>query len=94
MQALASVEIGEIENLPISFKGFPVYAITGLSGSGKSSLLYLLGLLDKPSTGKIFIDDIEVTDAEEKILQQLRLEKKGILTIFDGEIDNGQKTGI
>ena len=35
-------------------------AVVGPSGCGKSTLLYLLGLLDRPESGKIFLNDSEV----------------------------------
>jgi putative ABC transport system ATP-binding protein len=45
----------------------------GPSGSGKSTLLYLLGGLDKPTSGKIFINDQDIstlTDEEQSVLRR------------------------
>jgi putative ABC transport system ATP-binding protein len=52
-------------------------AIMGRSGSGKSTLLHLLGLLDKPTSGEIYIDDIDVLKLSEKEKARFRLEKLG-----------------
>lgn len=57
-------------------------AITGPSGSGKSSLLYLLGLLDQPSKGTVSVDDIETSKMDENALAALRLEKLGFIFQF------------
>ncbi len=57
-------------------------AIKGPSGSGKSSLLYLLGLLDKPTSGTILIDGIDVTGYSEKKLSRIRLEQMGFVFQF------------
>lgn len=50
-------------------------AITGPSGSGKSSLLYLVGLLDLPTTGEVLIRGRETThmDEEERAVTRLTL---------------------
>jgi putative ABC transport system ATP-binding protein len=54
-------------------------AITGPSGSGKSTLLHLVGLLDRPTTGKIFVDGVEINQLSENQLAKLRNEKIGFV---------------
>ena len=55
-------------------------SIVGPSGSGKSSLLKIIGLLDVPSSGSIFIDDLNCTTISEN--EQTNLRKKFIGFIF------------
>jgi lipoprotein-releasing system ATP-binding protein len=57
-------------------------AITGPSGSGKSSLLYLLGLLDQPTSGTISVTGTDTTKLDENDLAQFRLEKLGFIFQF------------
>jgi lipoprotein-releasing system ATP-binding protein len=57
-------------------------SITGPSGSGKSSLLYLLGLLDKPTSGEIILDDRNTSGMQENELAEMRLEKLGFIFQF------------
>lgn len=53
--------------------------IAGSSGSGKTTLLTIMGLVLKPSEGKIFIDGQEVTDYSEDQLATLRMQKFGFV---------------
>ena len=48
-------KVKAINNLTRKFKYGKFYLITGHSGSGKSTLLHLIGLIDKPTSGHIFI---------------------------------------
>lgn len=47
-------------------------ALYGPSGSGKTTLLFLLGGLDKPTSGKIYFDGVEITNMSERRLSKLR----------------------
>jgi lipoprotein-releasing system ATP-binding protein len=57
-------------------------AITGPSGSGKSSLLYLLGLLDRPSAGRILVDGTDTGQLDGDGLAALRLARFGFVFQF------------
>jgi putative ABC transport system ATP-binding protein len=54
-------------------------AIMGRSGSGKSTLLHLLGLLDTPTSGNIFIDDKNVLGLSTESQAQFRLSQLGYI---------------
>jgi lipoprotein-releasing system ATP-binding protein len=57
-------------------------AITGPSGSGKSSLLYLLGLLDRPSRGEVRIEGRDTSGLSPDRLADLRLARIGFVFQF------------
>jgi len=54
-------------------------AIIGRSGSGKSTLLHLLGGLDRPDSGKVFIEDKDMYDLKGDDLAAFRREKIGFI---------------
>lgn len=53
--------------------------IIGSSGSGKSTLLNMIGLLDKPTSGKIILDDTETTQLNDSQVSQYRNKKLGFI---------------
>jgi ATP-binding cassette subfamily C protein CydD len=55
-----------LKNISAVFEGFSKVAIAGISGSGKTTLLYLLAGLLPPSSGRIMINEKELTDYQEK----------------------------
>ena len=54
-------------------------ALTGPSGSGKSTLLGILGGIDRPSAGKVYIEETEISALSEGRLARLRNEKIGMV---------------
>lgn len=54
-------------------------AIVGPSGSGKSTTMNILGLLDKPTSGKYYLDGIDTADFENDRLAELRNERLGFI---------------
>jgi len=54
-------------------------SIVGPSGSGKSTFLSMIGLLDKPTTGSVFIEGMEITKATDSQAPKIRREKIGFV---------------
>lgn len=64
-------------NLEIRKKEFT--SILGTSGSGKSSLMYLIGLLDHPTSGSIYFDDKDVSNLDDDQLSKIRNSHVGFI---------------
>jgi putative ABC transport system ATP-binding protein len=54
-------------------------AVAGPSGSGKTTLLNLVGCVDSPTAGKVFVEEEDVTALPERRLTRLRLERLGFI---------------
>jgi len=76
------VPVTLVEGIDLEIQKGEFVAIMGPSGSGKSSLLYLLGLLDMPTSGRIWIDGVDTAGLDEDRLASLRLEKLGFVFQF------------
>jgi len=76
---LEGVSVEAVKNVSLTIHRGEFLAIVGQSGCGKSTLMHLLGLLDKPTSGQIFIDGKEVKDFSEDELANLRNEKIGFV---------------
>ena len=57
-------------------------AIVGASGSGKSTLLHMLGGVDQPTSGKIYIEDVDIAKLKEDELALFRRRKVGLIYQF------------
>ena len=60
-----------------AFEAGSMTAITGPSGRGKSTLMYLLGLMLRPSYGGLLLDGVDVVDRKDSELARLRAGRFG-----------------
>ncbi|MCA9928305.1 MAG: ABC transporter ATP-binding protein [Anaerolineales bacterium] len=68
--------------LNINIRAGEFVAVMGPSGCGKSTLLHLLGGLDRPSGGKVLIEDVSIADMSDDRLTELRRRKIGFIFQF------------
>jgi lipoprotein-releasing system ATP-binding protein len=71
-----------VDDISLEIQESEFVCIMGPSGSGKSSLLYLLGLLDVASSGRLWLDNENVSRLNEDQLANRRLEKLGFVFQF------------
>jgi putative ABC transport system ATP-binding protein len=76
-EGAAAVEA--LKGVSVDFTAGAFTAIMGPSGSGKSTLLHCLAGLDTPTSGSVFIGDVEITTLNEKHLTELRRDKVGFV---------------
>lgn len=76
------VPVTLVADIDLVIRPRELIAITGPSGSGKSSLLYLLGLLDLPSQGDVLIDGRSTTGMNEDERAEVRLSRLGFVFQF------------
>ena len=75
-------KVDALKNINLSIKKGEFIAIVGPSGSGKSTLLHLIGGVDKPTSGNVFINDINIYDLKEKNLAIFRRRNVGLIYQF------------
>ncbi|SUO93941.1 methionine ABC transporter ATP-binding protein [Suttonella ornithocola] len=68
-----------VENISLQIRDGEIFGLMGYSGAGKSTLLRLMNLLERPETGKVFLNNAELTAMSPK---QLRLARRKIGMIF------------
>ena len=72
-------KISVLKNINYSFLKGKIYSIMGPSGSGKSTLLNILSMIDKPTTGKLLIDNNEIDFFKNETNDKIRSKKIGII---------------
>ena len=75
-------EVKALDNVSLSIRRGEFVLIVGSSGSGKSTLLNMIGLLDKPTSGKVILDGKETTTLNDGQVSQYRNEKLGFVFQF------------
>lgn len=76
------VPVTLLKNISFEVNTGEFVSITGPSGSGKSSLMYLIGLLDNPTNGEVYIDSVNTISSSAKEKEKIRLEKIGFVFQF------------
>ncbi len=65
-------EVTALDNINLTIEKGEYISIMGASGSGKSSLMHIMGLLDKPTRGEYILDGVNTKDIKEKELSTVR----------------------
>ena len=75
-------KVDALKNINLSINKGEFVAIVGPSGSGKSTLLHLIGGVDKPSEGRVYINDVDIYNLKEKDLSIFRRRNVGLIYQF------------
>jgi putative ABC transport system ATP-binding protein len=73
------VAVDALAGVDVSFPSGRFAAIMGPSGSGKSTLMHILAGLDRPTSGSVKLDGVELSDLEDRKLTQLRRDEIGFI---------------
>ena len=76
----ATVEV--LKGIDLEIYEGEIVAVTGLSGVGKSTLLHILGVLDRPTKGRLFIDDKDIFQYDDRKLANYRNKTVGFIFQF------------
>lgn len=74
-----SVKVHALRNINLTINKGEFVAIEGPSGSGKSTLLNLIGCIDSPTSGQVYISGQNISDLKERELTKIRLLKIGFI---------------
>lgn len=75
-------KVNALNNISFSVQNGEFIAIVGASGSGKSTLLHILGGVDKPTSGKVFIDNTDIYSLNSDNLAIFRRRQIGLIYQF------------
>src|SRR5690606_38510466 len=76
---LGKTEVRAIKGISLDIQEGEFTTIAGPSGCGKSTLLNLIGCMDSPTTGEVYIAGQPISKLSDKALTKLRLEKLGFI---------------
>jgi putative ABC transport system ATP-binding protein len=76
---MGAEEVKAIDGISLSFEKGSFWAIMGASGSGKSTMMNILGCLDRPTSGQYFLEDKDVSTLNDDALSDIRLKYIGFI---------------
>jgi len=76
---LGETKVEAVKGIDIDIKQGEFVSIVGSSGSGKSTTLNIIGALDKPTNGKVFLDGIDIAPLDDSKLARLRGKQIGFI---------------
>ncbi|NMX21078.1 ABC transporter ATP-binding protein [ANME-1 cluster archaeon GoMg4] len=76
---MGDAEVYALRDVNLEIQDGEFIAIKGPSGSGKSTLLNMIGCLDTPTSGSVFIDNVDTASLNENELAEIRREKIGFI---------------
>ena len=76
---MGSATVEALKGIDLSIRAGEYLSIMGPSGSGKSTLFNMIGALDKPTSGRVFIDEVDVAQLDAFELAWLRCRKIGYI---------------
>ena len=76
---LGKIDVQALKGVDLEIVKGDYISIMGPSGSGKSTLFNMIGGLDKPTTGKVFIDEVDIAQLDAYELAWLRCRKIGYI---------------
>lgn len=76
---MGDVDVKALDGISFKIKKGEFVIIMGPSGSGKSTTLHIMGCLDKPTSGNVYIDGVDVSKLNDKSLAKIRGEKIGFV---------------
>jgi len=79
---MGKVALHALKDVSLKIENSENISIIGPSGSGKSTLLHLIGCLDRPTSGKIFIDGVDTSKLDDSKLAEIRRKKVGFVFQF------------
>ncbi len=76
---LGEENVGAVKNITLTIKEKEFVGIMGTSGSGKSTLMHIIGLLEKPTKGKVIVNGRDVSHLSDDELSKIRNREVGFV---------------
>ena len=61
-------QLNAVNNVSIKIEDGEIYGIIGFSGAGKSTLVRCINLLERPTSGKVYIDNVDMMSLSQRVI--------------------------